>query len=102
MPGPFCLPVKEFYGARYKSGLLFLDFMWGVVFTACVVFLSLFLLEVFCPAYFNKNALPPAAQIKTDLPPAAQILCWLLPSLQKHKNKKLLQGGGFFGVAGGN
>jgi hypothetical protein len=33
---------------------------------------------------------PPASQIKTDLPPAAQILCWLLPSLQKHKNNKLM------------
>jgi hypothetical protein len=29
-------------------------------------------------------------------------LCWLLPSLQNHDNNKLLQGGGFFGVAGGN
>ena len=44
----------------------------------------------------------PASQIKTDLPPAAKILCWLLPSPQKHENDKLLQGGGFFGVAGGN
>jgi len=34
----FCLPVKEFYGTPYQSGLLFLNFMWGVVFTACVVF----------------------------------------------------------------
>jgi hypothetical protein len=32
----------------------------------------------------------PASQINTDLPPAAQILCWLLPSLQKHKNNKLM------------
>ena len=30
--GLFCLPVKEFYGTRYQSGLLFLNFMWGVVF----------------------------------------------------------------------
>ena len=44
----------------------------------------------------------PAFQIKTDLPPAAQILCWLLQTLQRHENNKLLQGGGFFGVAGGN
>ena len=29
-----------------------------------------------------------ASQKKTDLPPVAQILCWLLPSLQKHKNNK--------------
>jgi len=33
----------------------------------------------------------PASQIKIDLaPPAAQILCLLLPSLQKHKNNKLM------------
>ena len=38
LSGPF-LPVKEFYGTRYQSGLLFLNFMWGVFFTACVVFL---------------------------------------------------------------
>ena len=37
--GLFCLPVKELYGTRYQSGLLFLNFMWGVVSTACVVFL---------------------------------------------------------------
>jgi len=34
------IPVKEFHGTRYQIGLLFLDFMWGVVFTACVVFFS--------------------------------------------------------------
>jgi len=39
--GLFCLPVKEFYGTRYQRGLLFLNFMWGVVFTACVVILFL-------------------------------------------------------------
>jgi hypothetical protein len=44
----------------------------------------------------------PASQIQTDLPPAAHTLCWLLQSLQKHKNNELLQGGGFLGVAGGN
>jgi hypothetical protein len=32
----------------------------------------------------------PASQIKTNLPPAAQILCWLLPSLQKHKNELIM------------
>jgi len=37
--GLFCLPVKEFYSTRYQSGLFFLNFMWGVVFTACIVFL---------------------------------------------------------------
>ena len=37
--GLFCLPVKEFYGTQYQSGLLFLNFMWGVVFSACVVYL---------------------------------------------------------------
>jgi len=47
--GLFCLPVKEFYGTRYQSGLLFLDFMWGVFFTACVVFLSCSVLaRLFC------------------------------------------------------
>jgi len=51
---------------------------------------------------FPNGSSHPASQIKTDLPPAAQILCWLHQSLQKHKNNKLLQGGGFFGVAGGN
>jgi len=44
----------------------------------------------------------PASQIKTDLPPAAHILCWLLLSLRKHKNNKLMKGGGFFEVAGSN
>jgi len=33
---------------------------------------------------------PLASQMKTDLPTAAQIVCWLLPSLQKHKNNKLI------------
>ena len=33
LTGPFCLPVKEFHGTRYQSGSLFLNFMWGVVFT---------------------------------------------------------------------
>jgi hypothetical protein len=45
---------------------------------------------------------PPRFSDKTDLPPAAQIMRWLLQSLQKHENNKLLQWGGFFGVAGGN
>ena len=40
--GLFCLLVKELYGTWYQSGLLFLSLMWGVVFTACVVFLFLF------------------------------------------------------------
>ena len=39
---------------------------------------------------FPNDSSHPASQIKTDLPPAAQILCWLLPSLQKHKNNKLM------------
>jgi hypothetical protein len=39
---------------------------------------------------FPNGSPHPASQIKTDLPPAAQILCWLLPSLQKHKNNKLM------------
>ena len=51
----------------------------------------------------TQMALPTfASQIKTELPPAAQILCWLLQPLQKHESNKLWQGGGFFGVAGGN
>jgi len=32
----------------------------------------------------------PASQIKAGSPPTAQILCWLLPSLQRHKNNKLM------------
>ena len=39
---------------------------------------------------FPNRSSHPASQIKTDVPPAAQILCWLLPSLQKHKNNKLM------------
>jgi hypothetical protein len=39
---------------------------------------------------FPNGSSHPASQIKTDLPPATQILCWLLPSLQKHKNNKLM------------
>ena len=39
---------------------------------------------------FPNGSSHPASQIKTDLPPAAQILCWSLPSLQKHKNNKLM------------
>ena len=35
-------------------------------------------------------ALPTPLSDKDRLPPAAQILCWLLPSLQKHKNHTLL------------
>ena len=39
---------------------------------------------------FPDGSSHPASQIKTDSPPAAQILCWLLPSLQKHDNSKLM------------
>jgi len=39
---------------------------------------------------FPNGSSHPASQIMTDLPPVAQILCWLLPSLQKHKNNKLM------------
>jgi len=39
---------------------------------------------------FPNGSSPPPSQIKTNLPPAAQILCWLLPSLQEHKNNKLM------------
>ena len=39
---------------------------------------------------FPNGSSHPVSQIKTNLPPAAQILCWLLPSLQKHKNNKLM------------
>jgi hypothetical protein len=39
---------------------------------------------------FPNGSSHPASQIKTDLPPAAQVLCWLLPSLQKHKKYKLM------------
>ena len=39
---------------------------------------------------FPNGSSHPASQIKTYLPPAAQVLCWLLPSLQKHKNNKLM------------
>jgi len=51
---------------------------------------------------FPNGSSHPASQIKTDLPPAAPILCCLLQPLQKHDINNLLQGGGFFGVAGGN
>jgi len=34
-------------GTRYQSGLLFLNFMWGVVFTACVAFLFSFNIMVY-------------------------------------------------------
>jgi len=47
-PHLFCLLVKELYGTRYQSGLLFLNFMWGVVFTACVGFLFLFFVITTC------------------------------------------------------
>ena len=36
--GPLLSAVKEFYGTQYQSGFLILNFMWGVVFTACVFF----------------------------------------------------------------
>ena len=39
--GLLCLQVKEFYGTQYQSGFLFLIPMWSVVFTTCVVFLSI-------------------------------------------------------------
>ena len=39
---------------------------------------------------FPNGSSHPASQIKTDLPPGAQIWCWLLPSLQKRKNNKLI------------
>ena len=39
---------------------------------------------------FPNGSSHPASQIKTDLPTVAQILCWSLPSLQKHKNNKLM------------
>jgi hypothetical protein len=35
---------------------------------------------------FLNGSSHPASQIKTDLRPAAQLLCWLLLSMQKHKN----------------
>ena len=54
------------------------------------------------PFVWRNGSSHPASQIKTGLPPAAQILCWLLPSLQRHKNNKLMWGGGLFEVAGGN
>ena len=43
LTGLFLSAGKKKHGTRYQSGLLFLNFMWGVVFTACVVFLLLFL-----------------------------------------------------------
>ena len=63
--GLFCLPVKEFYGTQYQSGLLFLNFMWGVIFTACVVFL-----------FFSNNS---HTELKTNLQLSKSkglSLCW--------------------------
>jgi len=50
----------------------------------------------------------PLPRQKKGLPPAVLMLYWLLPSLRKQKNNRLLvllvamKGGGFLGVAGGN
>ena len=51
--------------------------------------ISRFLKQLKVELFLNGSS-HPASQIKTDLPTAAQILCWLLPSLQKHKNNKLM------------
>ena len=45
---------------------------------------------------------PPRFSDKDRFTSSLPDLCWLLQSLQKHKNYKLMSGGGFFGVAGGN
>jgi len=48
----------------------------------------------FEPATPKSLAWPRATRLSGQLP-----ISWLLQSLHKHKNNKLLQGGGFFGVA---
>jgi len=73
--GLFCLPVKEFYGTQYQSGLLFLNFMWGVVFTAaCVVFLILFFSWLSSPPHHSNSKFPLQSPIaNSNLPVTATL-----------------------------